>query len=166
MTRILVSALLVLALSAPSAFAQARPAVGPKTQTASAPLAAGFWEQVRAVIQSHLGRPYVWGAAGLKSFDCSGFVWRVMQENGVYFKRTTARKLYMSLPKVSDADRYAAGNIVFFDALKHCGIVESKSGFYHAGVIGGTNLSRFDALWRKKVCGFRAMPKTASSASR
>ena len=161
-----VSALLVLALSAPNAFVETGPADGPKTQTATKPPATGFWEAVQGVIRSHLGRPYVWGASGLKSFDCSGFVWRVMQESGITLKRTTARKLYMVLPKVSDSDRYAAGNIVFFDALKHCGIVESKSGFYHAGVIGGTNLSPFDALWRKKVCGFRAMPKHASSTSR
>ena len=54
--------------------------------------AAGFWDGVKTAIQNHLGRPYVWGASGIKSFDCSGFVWRVMYENGILIKRTTARK--------------------------------------------------------------------------
>ena len=62
---------------------------------------AGFWSGLQTAIQKHLGRPYVWGATGLKSFDCSGFVWRVMYENGILLKRTTARKLYLTLPKAT-----------------------------------------------------------------
>jgi len=57
----------------------------------------GFWQRVRSSIEKNLGRPYVWGAAGLKSFDCSGFIWRVMYDNGILLKRTTARKFYMTL---------------------------------------------------------------------
>ena len=45
---------------------------------------------LKASIESHLGRPYVWGSSGQKSFDCSGFVWRVMAENDVWVKRTTS----------------------------------------------------------------------------
>jgi hypothetical protein len=47
------------------------------------------------------------------------------------------------------------GNIVFFDNLSHCGIVNSRSDFYHAESSKGTNLSRFDPYWRSKVCGVR-----------
>ena len=50
-----------------------------------------FVESIKSTIENHLGRPYVWGSSGLKSFDCSGFVWRVMYENGILLKRTTAR---------------------------------------------------------------------------
>ena len=113
---------------------------------------------VRAIIESHLGRPYIWGACGLKSFDCSGFVWRVMQENGVLVKRTTARKYYMSLPKVAEGERLRFGNIVFFSNLKHCGIVDTRERFYHAAVSTGTHLSRFDPHWRPRISGVRAMP--------
>jgi len=83
-----------------------------------------FWNGMKAVVEHHLGRPYVWGAAGLKSFDCSGFVWRVLFDNGVLIKRTTARKLYVSLPVVPAERKWEHGNIVFFDDLRHCGIVE------------------------------------------
>jgi len=121
--------------------------------------AAGFWLSVQSVIQRYLGRPYVWGASGLKSFDCSGFVWRVMLESGILVKRTTARKYYMRLPRVAAGSDYAAGNVVFFDNLKHCGIVSGRSEFYHAQTSKGTNLSHFDPYWRRKISGFRAFPQ-------
>src|SRR6266536_2613625 len=93
----------------------------------SSAVQAGFWDGIKTAIQSHLGRPYVWGSDGLKSFDCSGFVWRVMYDNGILIKRTTARKLYMSLPAAPAAEQWRPGNIVFFDDLRHCGIVEGPA---------------------------------------
>ncbi len=116
------------------------------------------WDRLEDAIRHHLGRPYVWGTCGLKSFDCSGFVWRVMFDNGVLVKRTTARKLYMSLEATARPERFQPGNLVFFDNLKHCGIVSSRREFYHAQLHKGTNLSEFDPFWRPKICGFRKMP--------
>lgn len=122
----------------------------------------GFWDSMQEVIRRHLGRPYVWGATGMKSFDCSGFVWRVLYENGTLIKRTTARKLYMSLPQTSKTSQWDGGNIVFFDDLKHCGIVSSRGAFYHAESSKGTTLSPFEPYWRPKVCGVRAAPRPAN----
>ena len=122
-----------------------------------APQAPRFWTPAASSIQRFLGKPYVWGGAGLKSFDCSGFVWRVMLENGILLKRTTARKFYMMLPPVPEESRYQYGNIVFFDNLRHVGIVDTERTFYHAQVSKGTNLSPFTPLWRNKVCGFRGV---------
>lgn len=113
---------------------------------------------LRATIERHLNRPYSWGASGLKTFDCSGFVWRLMADNGILIKRTTARKFYMCLPKVSEADRWKFGNVVFFSNLKHCGIVDTPETFYHAAVSVGTHRSRFDPLWRTRITGVRALP--------
>lgn len=118
----------------------------------------------RAVIERHLGRPYVWGATGLKSFDCSGFVWRVMQENGIFIKRTTARKYFLALPKPAEDDPWQFGNIVFFSNLKHCGIVQTPETFYHAAVSVGTHVSRFDPFWRRRVSGVRAIPGLTKTA--
>jgi cell wall-associated NlpC family hydrolase len=113
---------------------------------------------IQRTAEKYLGKPYVWGAVGLKSFDCSGFIWRVMAENGILVKRTTARKLYMSLPRAQKGSSYGSGALVFFDNLKHVGIVKDRESFYHAQVSMGTNLSAFDPYWRHKVCGFRRLP--------
>src|SRR5215510_2170087 len=72
----------------------------------AAPAQQSFLEGVKSTIEKYLGRRYVWGATGIKSFDCSGFIWRVMYENGILIKRTTARKLYMMLPKVSETEKW------------------------------------------------------------
>lgn len=56
-------------------------------------------------------------------------------------------------------DRWNFGNIVFFDNLKHCGIVDTRETFYHAAVSAGTHRSEFDPFWRRKISGVRAMPK-------
>jgi cell wall-associated NlpC family hydrolase len=110
-------------------------------------------EGLRKAIESHLGRPYVWGADGLKSFDCSGFVWRVAHESGYYFKRTTARKLFFSTRPAKPGERGRFGNLIFFDSLKHVGIVNDRSSFYHAQTSLGTNLSTLTPHWRGLVAG-------------
>ena len=119
------------------------------------------WPRVRAAVERYLGKPYAWGATGLKSFDCSGFVWRVMYDSAILIKRTTARKLYFCLPAAPREERWKPGNLVFFDDLKHVGIVNGPAGFYHAESSVGTNLSKFDPYWHGKVCGVRSMPKPA-----
>ncbi len=118
-----------------------------------------FWPAYKAAIERHLGRPYAWGATGLKSFDCSGFVWRVFYENGLLMKRITARKLYFSMKPAPKEQRWTPGNLVFFDNLKHVGIVNDAQTFYHAASTKGTSFAHFDPYWRPMICGVRAGPR-------
>ena len=120
--------------------------------------ASDFWSGVKAAIQKNLGRPYVWGATGIKSFDCSGFVWRVLYENGILMKRTTARKFYMMMKPVDKSDQWKFGTVVFFDDLQHVGIIDNEKAFYHAQSSIGTNRSEMNSFWRKKIYGFRKLP--------
>jgi len=137
----------------------------PSAAKADSPDTAGFLSGVKTAIERNLGRPYVWGAAGMKSFDCSGFVWRVMYENGVLMKRTTARKYYMMLKPVPKSAQWNFGTLVFFDDLKHIGIVDSSTYFYHAQVSAGTNRSQMNSFWRPKVYGFRQLPIPSASTA-
>jgi cell wall-associated NlpC family hydrolase len=122
------------------------------------PEASAGGSPLKATMDSYLGKPYVWGASGLKSFDCSGFVWRVFNDNGVFIKRTTARKLYMSLPNATTEETWKFGNVVFFDNLKHCGIVCNRDSFYHAESSKGINRSQFRPYWKPKIVGVRQFP--------
>jgi cell wall-associated NlpC family hydrolase len=125
--------------------------------------ATGFWDGIKAAIQRNLARPYVWGASGLKSFDCSGFIWRVMYENGILLKRTTARKFYMTLPKATQAEQATFGTLVFFNDLKHVGIIDDATAFYHAQVSIGTNRSKMTPFWRQKIYGYRKLPSPSAT---
>jgi peptidoglycan DL-endopeptidase CwlO len=143
MKRLLTALLLLVCVSVPA--------------SAQTPIS-DFFSGVRAAIERNLGRPYVWGAAGLKSYDCSGFVWRVMFENGILMKRTTARKFYMILKPVSKEEEGSFGTLVFFDDLKHIGIIDTPKAFYHAQVSAGTNRSEMNSFWKKKIYGYRRLP--------
>lgn len=140
----------------------AKPALS-ETTAMSAPGYGLFWDRVRTTIERHLHRPYVWGASGLKSFDCSGFVWRILNDSGVFIKRTTARKFYLSLPAIEKSQEYKPGNVVFFDNLRHCGIVSNEREFYHARTSVGTTLDTFNSYWNRKVVAFRAIPVPVTS---
>src|SRR5262245_65024346 len=110
MKRMLVGLLLVVLVSTVAAQSGQDPAnASPDQRT--------FLEGVKSTIEKYLGRRYVWGATGIKSFDCSGFIWRVLYENGVLFKRTTARKLYMMLPPAPKEEQGSFGTLIFFDDL-------------------------------------------------
>lgn len=135
--------------------------VSARAQSTMTPPGSGVMDIVnglKSAIQNNLGKPYVWGATGAKSFDCSGFVWRVMYENGILMKRTTARKFYMMLKPASKEEQGNFGTLVFFDDLKHMGIIDSPQTFYHAQSVVGTNLSPMNSYWKKMVYGYRQFP--------
>jgi cell wall-associated NlpC family hydrolase len=125
-----------------------------------------FESKFRASIERFLGRPYVWGATGEKSFDCSGFVWRVAAANGLFIKRTTARKLYFSTEPVKAGEKGRFGNLIFFDDLRHIGIVNDRRSFYHAQVSKGTNLSQMTPYWATLAGGEHRFFTPAPSSQR
>ena len=149
-------AVLILLLMSISVIGAAQSAENPSSDETS------FLRGIKSAIEKHLGRPYVWGASGMKSFDCSGFIWRLMYENGILLKRTTARKFYMMLPPVSKEEQWNFGTLVFFDNLKHVGIIDTPDAFYHAQVSMGTNRSPMNSFWKRKIYGFRRLPVAES----
>ena len=90
--------------------------------------------------QKHLGKPYVFGANGPNSFDCSGFVSYVLAHS-IYpgFERTTAQGLYNICTPVSRADAQP-GDLIFFTGtynagrpVTHIGIYIGNGQMIHAG---------------------------------
>jgi hypothetical protein len=76
---------------------------------------------------SLIGRPYVWGAEGPDSFDCSGLTQYVYQEFGVELPR---RAISQSREGDPTGRRLQRGDLVFFStdprqsAVTHVGIYE------------------------------------------
>ncbi|WP_434797186.1 SH3 domain-containing protein [Terrisporobacter vanillatitrophus] len=104
----------------------------------STPSTSSSVSNVISLAKTLLGKPYVWGAQGPSSFDCSGFTYYV-------FKNAAN----ISLPRVSrDQSNYGtyvsksnlkAGDLIFFDTsgpndgnVGHVGIYLGNNEFIHA----------------------------------
>lgn len=61
-----------------------------------------------------VGKPYVWGAHGPGSFDCSGLMEYSYRQVGVHIQMTSETQ-YNSEPKVKDKSDLKPGDLVFFD---------------------------------------------------
>lgn len=109
-------------------------------------------------IQAKLGIPYRLGTEGPNRYDCSGFIWKVFQEAGISFDRTSARAFWNQFEPVYGADRYKFGTLVFLNRLGHIGIVVDENGFYHASSSKGITYSPFKGYWEKRIVGFRRIP--------
>ena len=112
-------------------------------------------------IQSRLGIPYLYGSTGPNRYDCSGFVWSVFQDAGIFFERASARSLWNTFEPVYGDDRFKFGTLVFLNGLGHMGIVADEKGFYHASSSKGITYSPFKGYWEKRVVGFRRVPANA-----
>jgi cell wall-associated NlpC family hydrolase len=109
-------------------------------------------------IQSKLGIPYLYGSMGPNRYDCSSFVWKVFQEAGIPFTRTSARTFWNEFEPVSGDDRFKFGTLVFFNKLGHVGIVADENGFYQASSSKGITYSPFKGYWEKRIVGYRRIP--------
>jgi len=90
------------------------------------------------VAKRYLGRRYVWGAVGPRSFDCSGFTQYVMRKSkGVRLPRISRKQAYYG--RYVSRSHLRAGDLVFFDTsrrrrgyVNHVGIYIGNHKFIHA----------------------------------
>lgn len=74
----------------------------------------GSYAALIAEGKKHLGKPYVFGASGPNSFDCSGFVCYVLNHSGVKsMGRTNAQGLYNMCTPVPPSEA-KPGDLIFF----------------------------------------------------
>ena len=109
-------------------------------------------------IKSKLGLRYRYGSQGPRTYDCSGFVWKVFNESGIPMTRSSARVYYRQFPKVTGDERFQFGTLVFFNRLGHMGIVVDRNGFYHASSSRGVTYSKFKGYWARRIVGYRRVP--------
>jgi len=121
-----------------------------------------FKNSLMGAIDERLGAPYVFGATGPYSYDCSGFVWSAFQEAGISFERASARSLWAKFTPVTDSEKFKFGTLVFFSGIHHVGIVVDEKGFYHASRSHGVTYSPFNEYWLDRVDGFREVKSRAA----
>ncbi|MGW0942018.1 NlpC/P60 family protein [Streptomyces sp. NPDC002623] len=84
-----------------------------------------------AFARAQIGKPYVWGAAGPDSYDCSGLTQAVWKAAGVTLPRATHDQAKAGT-KVSLADARPGDLIFFYDDVSHAGVYIGKGMMIHA----------------------------------
>lgn len=77
-------------------------------------------EKAIAFADAQLGKPYVWGATGPDSYDCSGLVQAAWAAAGVSIPRTTYEQ-WAALPHIP-ASSIQPGDLLFYEAEGHVAI--------------------------------------------
>ena len=113
---------------------------------------------LRSAILNKLGIRYRFYGADDRGYDCSGFVWRVFQEAGIDFQRVAARTLWSQLPEAVGDETKQFGTLIFFNDLKHVGIVRDAQTFYHSSSSKGVTVSEFAGYWEQRITGYRRAP--------
>ncbi|MGZ9932856.1 NlpC/P60 family protein [Streptomyces sp. NC-S4] len=131
------------------------PATGPAAAAASSPAGATApappsdgSRAGRAVAFAYgaIGKPYVWGATGPGSFDCSGLTQAAWRSAGVSLPRTTYTQI--NAGRRVSRDQLAPGDLVFFySGVTHVGLYVGNGQMVHAPRPGSTvRLAPIDSM--------------------
>lgn len=118
----------------------------------------GTSELLNKMVKAGTGKPYVWGATGPDSFDCSGLVQYALREMNKSFPHYSGDQWNASTP-VSDPK---AGDLAFFGAggSDHVGVYSGNGKMFSAQSpqsspnIGFANISD----WSEPLAGYRRVP--------
>ncbi len=114
-------------------------------------------EKALAFARAQIGKPYVWGATGPDSYDCSGLIQAAWKDAGVTLPRTTYDQVDAGTTvPVSQAQ---PGDLVFFyDELSHVGLYIGNGMMIHAPEAGRVRPRGVDLLRRRVVDPQRGAP--------
>ncbi|MEV7846802.1 NlpC/P60 family protein [Streptomyces cyaneofuscatus] len=88
-------------------------------------------EKVLAFARAQIGKPYVWGASGPASYDCSGLTQAAWREAGVTLPRTTWDQVKVGT-RVATSDLRPGDLVFFYDDISHVGIYKGDGMMIHA----------------------------------
>nr|WP_138904436.1 C40 family peptidase [Streptomyces albidochromogenes] len=88
-------------------------------------------EAAVAFATAQIGKPYVWGAEGPGSFDCSGLTSKAWLAGGRVIPRTSQEQ-WKQLPRVDVKDMRPGDLIVYFDDASHIGMYVGDGAMVHA----------------------------------
>ncbi|MFI8002017.1 NlpC/P60 family protein [Streptomyces sp. NPDC086010] len=88
-------------------------------------------EKVLAFARAQIGKPYVWGATGPSSYDCSGLTQAAWKAAGVDLPRTTWDQVEVGT-RVATANLKPGDLVFFYDDISHVGIYKGDGMMIHA----------------------------------
>ncbi|GAA2626332.1 C40 family peptidase [Streptomyces vastus] len=88
-------------------------------------------EKAIAFARSQTGKPYVWGASGPDSYDCSGLTQAAWKAAGVTLPRTTWDQVKVGT-QVSVASAQPGDLVFFYDDISHVGLYLGDGMMIHA----------------------------------
>lgn len=109
--------------------AQAQQASSPSKTTT--PVNASVADKAIAFARAQLGDPYVWGATGPDSWDCSGLTQAAYRAAGVTLPRTTGEQVNVG-SRVSESNLQPGDLIFFYSDHSHVGIYIGGGEMIHA----------------------------------
>lgn len=94
-------------------------------------------KKLSRVAKANLGKRYVWGAVGPRTFDCSGFTSSIYKKMGFAIPRVSRNQAKYG--KLVPRDKLQVGDLIFFDTstprkgyVNHVGIYLGNNKFIHA----------------------------------
>lgn len=87
--------------------------------------------EVLAFAEAQIGKPYVWGATGPSSYDCSGLTQAAWRAAGVDLPRA-ARDQVQAGTRVATEDLRPGDLVFFYDDIRHVGIYKGDGKMIHA----------------------------------
>ncbi len=114
--------------------------------------------KIESKASKYIGIRYKYGGTTTKGFDCSGYVWRVYNDMGFDFARSSSRVYFKKGKKVS-RKHAKKGDLVFFKErgkISHVGIYLEDDRFIHSSSSRGIiESSLTNSYWKSKIAGFR-----------
>lgn len=105
-----------------------------KSSSSSKPTTNSKLDKVISTVKAQVGKPYVYGAAGPNSFDCSGLTYYSYKKAGIYLNRTSRDQAKNG--KYVSKSNLKAGDLVFFNSgtnsIKHVGMYVGNGKFIHS----------------------------------
>ncbi|PTR32132.1 cell wall-associated NlpC family hydrolase [Rhodococcus sp. OK519] len=134
---LLLGAVAAGAIMIPAAPAMAQPFSAPSVGSSSVqatPVASSTGQAAANAAQSKVGSPYVWGATGPSSFDCSGLIQWSYKQAGKSVPRTSYDQVSGGT-SVSKSN-LQPGDVVAFYGAEHVGIYIGGGSVVHAPTEG------------------------------
>ncbi|WP_282703627.1 NlpC/P60 family protein [Streptomyces sp. CC219B] len=103
-----------------------------RVQLGDAPAGSGRVMSAYQAAQSKLGSPYVYGASGPSSFDCSGLTSWAFAQAGVSIPRTSQAQANAGTRIYSQSDLKVGDLVIFYGDLHHVGFYAGNGQILHA----------------------------------